>query len=70
MQDNETSKPWYKYLWVWLIMLPPLASVIGGIVTLILAGGPPEMVDDDVNASPAVIQSELEDAAGTDREFR
>ena len=70
MQDNETSKPWYKYLWVWLIMLPPLASVIGGIVTLILAGGPPEMVDKDVNASPAVIQSELDDATGTDREFR
>ena len=70
MQDKETSKPWYKYLWVWLIMLPPLASVIGGIVTLILAGGPPEMVDEDVNASPVVIQSEFEDAAGTDREFR
>ena len=68
MQDNETSKPWYKHLWVWLIMLPPLASVIGGIVTLILAGGPPEMVDENASPPPALIQSELDKAEGADRE--
>jgi len=68
MQENEISKPWYKHLWVWLIMLPPLASVIGGVVTFILAGGPPEMVDDDANPRPAVIRPERDDAGGVDNE--
>ena len=42
---NETPKPWHKQLWPWLIMLPPFAAVVGGVITLILAGGPPERVD-------------------------
>lgn len=66
MQQTEDSKPWYKYLWVWLIMLPPLASVIGGIVTLILAGGPPEMVNDDRNSRPAIVQPDFDGVGGVD----
>ena len=29
--------PWYKQLWPWLLMIPPAAAVIGGIVTIIIA---------------------------------
>jgi hypothetical protein len=29
--------PWYRQRWPWLLMLPPLAAVIGGIVTIVLA---------------------------------
>jgi hypothetical protein len=51
---NETVKPWYKQLWPWLIMLPPFAAVVGGIVTLILAGGPPVLVNDEI-AEQAIV---------------
>ena len=57
---DETSKPWYKQLWPWLIMLPPLAAVIGGVVTLILAGGPPDRVDDDFGDSAVTAPLESE----------
>lgn len=31
------STPWYRQRWPWLLMVPPLAAVIGGIVTVVLA---------------------------------
>jgi hypothetical protein len=34
---HTTTTPWYRQRWPWLLMLPPLAAVIGGIVTLVLA---------------------------------
>ncbi len=44
---SSLSLPWYRYLWVWLIMLPPAAAVVGGLAAAWLAGGPPAMVVDD-----------------------
>ena len=45
MQNNA---PWYRHLWVWLIMLPPLAAVVGGIATLVIATtGADEVIRDD-----------------------
>ena len=35
--SNTTSKPWYRQLWPWLLMIPPTAAVIGGGITLYLA---------------------------------
>jgi uncharacterized protein len=32
-----TSKPWYRQLWPWLLIIPPAAAVIGGGITLYLA---------------------------------
>lgn len=29
--------PWYRQRWPWLLMIPPLAAVIGGIATIVLA---------------------------------
>jgi hypothetical protein len=41
MQEEQrmhtTTVPWYRQRWPWLLMLPPLAAVIGGAVTLVLA---------------------------------
>jgi hypothetical protein len=40
MQDSRmhtATSPWYRQRWPWLLMLPPLAAVIGGIVTIVLA---------------------------------
>ena len=31
------TKPWYRQLWPWLLMVPPLGAVCGGIATIILA---------------------------------
>lgn len=66
MHMNETSKPWYKHLWPWLVMLPPLAAVIGGVVTLILAGGPPDLVVDDLDKRAELVPLEA-DRAGAAR---
>lgn len=29
--------PWYRQRWPWLLMLPPLAAVVGGVITIVLA---------------------------------
>jgi hypothetical protein len=31
------AKPWHKHLWPWLLMLPPVVSVIGGVAVLCVA---------------------------------
>ena len=34
---EPTPKPWYRQLWPWLLIIPPLGAVIGGGITLYLA---------------------------------
>jgi uncharacterized protein len=34
---TETSKPWYREPWPWLLMIAPLAAVIMGVVIFVLA---------------------------------
>ncbi len=34
---HAAPTPWYRQRWPWLLMLPPLAAVIGGVTTIILA---------------------------------
>jgi hypothetical protein len=36
-QMHTTTIPWYRQRWPWLLMLPPLTAVIGGVVTIVLA---------------------------------
>ena len=39
-------RPWYRQLWPWLLIIPPLAAVIGGMLTLYLAiTRPDDLVD-------------------------
>jgi len=40
--SSSTPKPWYRQLWPWLLMLPPVLSVVGGGVTYYLAVTRPE----------------------------
>jgi hypothetical protein len=35
--DSRSSRPWYRQLWPWLLILPPAMAVIGGAITLYLA---------------------------------
>lgn len=42
------QQPWYKQVWVWLIMVPPLAAVLGGITTIVIAAsGADHVIRDD-----------------------
>lgn len=34
-------RPWYREFWPWLLMLPPLFAVVGGVVMIWLAIGTP-----------------------------
>ena len=34
---HATPVPWYRQRWPWLLMVPPLAAVIGGVITIVLA---------------------------------
>jgi hypothetical protein len=35
--NTVVPKPWYRHVWPWLLIIPPLGAVIGGSVTLYLA---------------------------------
>lgn len=37
MSKDATSRPWYREPYVWLLITFPLAAVIGGIITIVLA---------------------------------
>jgi hypothetical protein len=39
--NAREPKPWYRYRWPWLLMLPPLASVCGGVTMIWLATSTP-----------------------------
>ena len=48
VMNNEAIKPWYKHFWPWFLMSFPLAAVIAGIITIIIAtrGHDHAVVDD------------------------
>lgn len=49
--------PWYRQPWPWLLMIPPLAAVIGGLAMLILTARQPlPMVVDDYGKIGLVTQ--------------
>ena len=45
--SNKANEPWFRHLWVWLVMIPPASAVVAGFATAWLAGGPPALVVDD-----------------------
>jgi len=52
--------PWYRQRWPWLLMVPPLAAVIGGIITIVLAVRSNDgMVADDYYKRGLAINAEL-----------
>ena len=40
--NSPTPKPWYRHLWPWLLIVPPLGAVVGGGITLYLAVSRPD----------------------------
>ncbi len=43
----ESQRPWYRQFWPWFVAFPPAAAVVGGLITLWLAGTGPALVVDD-----------------------
>lgn len=37
MSDQQTSKPWFKQLWPWLLISGPAVAAVGCIITIYLA---------------------------------
>jgi hypothetical protein len=37
MREEQTTKPWFKQLWPWLLISGPAVAVIGCIITIYLA---------------------------------
>jgi hypothetical protein len=36
VQLRESCKAWYRYPMMWLVVAPPVCSVIAGIITMVL----------------------------------
>jgi len=39
--SSAVSKPWYREIWPWLLMLPPAFAVAGGVAMIYLAASAP-----------------------------
>lgn len=50
---SQTTRPWYRYSIMWLVVAPPTAAVLGGIVTMTMVLKHP---DHDVRPRQAVTQ--------------
>ena len=44
ISESNEARPWYRHLWPWLLMLPPIASVGGGITMIWLATSTPSQL--------------------------
>ena len=55
MKSNESPKAWYRYPIMWLVIAPPLGSVIAGIITFALILEHPDPVIKTAPASMAVL---------------
>ena len=55
MKSNESPKAWYRYPIMWLVIAPPLGSVIAGIITFVLILEHPDPVIKTAPATVAVL---------------
>jgi hypothetical protein len=55
MKSEHAPKAWYRYAIMWLVIAPPLGSVIAGIVTFVLILRHPDPVIKTAPATVAVL---------------
>lgn len=46
-QAATDDRPWYRYPWPWLLMIPPAASIVFWVSVVTTMAGPPSLVVDD-----------------------
>lgn len=58
--QEKAKKSWFKQFWPWFLIILPLAAVVAGISTLIIAtSNPPEMVVDDYYKTGKAVNADL-----------
>lgn len=58
--QEKAKKSWFKQFWPWFLIILPLAAVVAGISTLIIATtNQPEMVVDDYYKTGKAINADL-----------
>jgi hypothetical protein len=55
MKNNPYAKAWYRYPIMWLVVGPPIGSVIAGIITLVLIIEHPDPVIQTPHAAVPVL---------------
>jgi len=58
--EEIREQPWYRQFWPWFVMAPPAAAVVGGLLTVYLAGTEPSMVVDDYGQIAMATQQRVE----------
>jgi hypothetical protein len=52
MESDQSAKAWYRYPIMWLVIAPPVGSVIAGIITFVLILQHPDPV---IRTAPATV---------------
>jgi hypothetical protein len=55
MKTDRSPKAWYRYPIMWLVIAPPLGSVVAGIITFVLILEHPDPVIKTAPATVAVL---------------
>ena len=55
MTSDQSTKAWYRYPMMWLVIAPPVGSVIAGIITFVLILEHPDPVIKTAPATVAVL---------------
>lgn len=55
MTSDQPPKAWYRYPIMWLVIAPPVGSVIAGIITMVLILQHPDPVIATAPATVAVL---------------
>ena len=63
----DGQRPWYRYGWVWFLMVPPAATVIFWAVVLTTTAAAPSLVVDDYARIGLAYQQQHERAASAAR---
>jgi hypothetical protein len=53
---SPRAKPWYRQFWPWFVLAPLIATVLGSAVTIMVAGGTPDLVVDNFSQIPLAIE--------------
>ena len=56
MKSDQSSKAWYRHPIMWLVIAPPVGSVIAGIITFVLILEHPDPVIKTAPATAAVLR--------------
>ena len=55
MKSDQSPKAWYRYPIMWLVIAPPVGSVIAGVITMVLILQHPDPVIKTAPATVAVL---------------